>query len=66
MIFTDLYRKISWRGKNLEKKMSHLDQQAVEKKNTINRNDDDDDDDDDTKYDDVDDNDDGYDYNGEF
>jgi hypothetical protein len=65
MIFTDLYRKISWRGKNLEKKMSHLDQQAVEKKNTINRNDDDDDDDD-TKYDDVDDNDDGYDYNGEF
>ena len=56
MIFTDQYRKISWRGKNLEKKMSHLNQQAVEKKNTINRNHDDD-----TKYDDVDDNDDGYD-----
>ena len=32
MIFTDQYRKISWRGRNLEKKMSHLDQQAVEKK----------------------------------
>ena len=64
MIFTDQYRKISWQGRNLEKKMSHLDQQAVEKKNIINRNDDDDDDD--TKYDDADDNDDGYDYNGEF